>query len=167
MSQELTPEMEAEIRERAVVPGAWPVNLRFLNALLSALDAAREEAKREKAAREGPEAGAAAMRAALEELADHHCGGYCGENEEARGYRKHSSVMAEVAAAMSTSAGSDLLARLRALEEVADAAKKHQAKLAASAEERCPLGPEECTGCAMDAALDRLAALPVAAGEGR
>lgn len=37
---------------------------------------------------------------ALEELANHHCGGYCGDDEEARGYRKHSDVMAETSAAL-------------------------------------------------------------------
>jgi len=41
------------------------------------------------------------MARALEELVDHHCGGVCAENEEARGYRKHSSVMEQVSAALS------------------------------------------------------------------
>ena len=42
---------------------------------------------------------------ALEELADHHCGGVCAENEAARGYRPHGEVMAQVAAALSTAPG--------------------------------------------------------------
>ena len=151
----LTKEREDEIRARAAYYPDRDNADKDRALLLRALDAAREEAKREKAAREEAEAGAAAMREALDELTDHHCGGYGGDYEEARGYRKHSSVMAEVAAALSASAGSDLLAEVRALREVADAAREAVA---------APSGMALST---FDKLANRLAAIHVAAGEGR
>lgn len=41
------------------------------------------------------------LRNALDELVDHHCGGVCSEDEEARGYKPHSKVMAVIDKALS------------------------------------------------------------------
>ena len=62
-----------------------------------------------------------AMRKALDDLEDHHCGGYCGEDEEARGDEKHSSVMSRGAAAL---AGADELeARLSTMRDERNSAR--------------------------------------------
>lgn len=76
------------------------------------------------------EAGAAELRQALDDLADHHCGGVCSDTEEARGYPRHSDIMAAAGHALATDAGLSTLARVEVLERVAGAAREWLGRLA-------------------------------------
>lgn len=74
----------------------------FLNDLAEAFAAGRSSRDAEIAALRTSEE---RLRKALEELADHHCGGVCSDNEKERGYTPHSEIMVIVEKALSPDPG--------------------------------------------------------------